>query len=172
MDNKMNPHNLLKESFIFCLRKYGVLPTMRTRLRRMFLRLRWLYLARLWKMDIHPDTMISLKANLDKTYPSGIHIGQGTAVSFDAVVLSHDLLRGMHRHTHIGKYCAISARSIIMPGLTIGDHCVIGAGTVVTKDVPAHSLVVGNPGRIIRTGIMTGYWGKMTDKGQPVEKKP
>ena len=38
----------------------------------------------------------------------------------------------------------------VLPGVTIGDHCVIGAGSVVTKDIPANSLAVGNPCRVIR----------------------
>jgi acetyltransferase-like isoleucine patch superfamily enzyme len=37
-----------------------------------------------------------------------------------------------------------------LPGITIGDHAVIGAGSVVTKDVPAYSVVVGVPARLIR----------------------
>ena len=38
----------------------------------------------------------------------------------------------------------------VLPGVTIGDNCVIGAGSVVTKDIPANSLAVGNPCRVIR----------------------
>ena len=45
----------------------------------------------------------------------------------------------------------IGSGAIILGGVTIGKNSVIGAGTVVTKDVPANSLVVGNPGRVIRT---------------------
>ena len=45
----------------------------------------------------------------------------------------------------------IGGGAIILGGVTIGENSVIGAGTVVTKDVPANSLVVGNPGRVIRT---------------------
>jgi acetyltransferase-like isoleucine patch superfamily enzyme len=52
-----------------------------------------------------------------------------------------------------------------MPGLRIGDHSVIAAGAVVTKDVPPHSIVAGNPAKIIRSNIMTTNWGKITEKG-------
>ena len=38
----------------------------------------------------------------------------------------------------------------VLPGVTIGDNCVIGAGSVVTKDIPANSLAVGNPCRVLR----------------------
>src|SRR5208283_2782060 len=78
---------------------------------------------------------------------------------FHAVVFAHDLSRHFHTHTYIGRNCFIGAHSIIMPGITVGDQCIIGAGTVVTKDVPAGSIVGGNPGRILRSGIQTREWG-------------
>ena len=51
----------------------------------------------------------------------------------------------------IGRGCFIGARSIILKGVTLGDRVVIGAGSVVTKDVPAYSVAAGNPARIVRT---------------------
>lgn len=50
----------------------------------------------------------------------------------------------------IGSDCWIGGGVIICPGVTIGDRCVIGAGSVVTKDMPADSVAVGNPARVIR----------------------
>jgi maltose O-acetyltransferase len=50
----------------------------------------------------------------------------------------------------IGHTCWIGGRSIICPGVTIGDNVVIGAGSVVTKDVPSNVVVGGNPAMIIR----------------------
>ncbi len=44
----------------------------------------------------------------------------------------------------------IGANAVILPGVTIGSHCVVAAGAVVTKDVPPHSLVAGVPAKIIR----------------------
>lgn len=52
---------------------------------------------------------------------------------------------------HIGNNVWIGGNSVICPGVTIGDNCVIGAGSVVTKDIPAWSLAAGNPARVIRT---------------------
>lgn len=51
---------------------------------------------------------------------------------------------------HIGKNCWLGAGVIVVPGVTIGDNTVIGAGSVVTKDIPANSLAVGNPCRVLR----------------------
>ncbi len=114
---------------------------------------KWLWYTRFWKMDIHPTAQFSLSAKLDKTNPKGVHIGAETYIAFDAAILTHDLTRGLFLDTWIGRRCFIGARSIILPGITIGDECVIGSGAVVTKDVPANSLVVGNPARIIRSDL-------------------
>ena len=51
---------------------------------------------------------------------------------------------------HIGKRCWIGAGAVILPGVTIGDDTVIGAGSVVTKDIPANVVAVGNPCRVMR----------------------
>ena len=48
-------------------------------------------------------------------------------------------------------YTPIGGSVVLLPGVTIGDGCVIGAGAVVTKDIPANSLAVGNPAKVIKT---------------------
>ena len=50
----------------------------------------------------------------------------------------------------IRKGASIGAGSTILPGLTIGENAVVGAGSVVTKDIPAGELWLGNPARFIR----------------------
>lgn len=50
----------------------------------------------------------------------------------------------------IGDNVWIGAQVCVLPGVTIGDNCVIGAGSVVNKDIPAGSLAIGNPCRVIR----------------------
>jgi acetyltransferase-like isoleucine patch superfamily enzyme len=133
----------------------------RTRL----LRVRTLYLRHLG-MHIHPETQISLKANLDHTNPRGIYIGEGTLVAFGAIILTHDMARALSTDTFIGRNCFIGAHSIIMPGLHVGDGCIVGAGSVVTKDVEPNSIVAGNPARVIKTGIRTLKWGVLEDSYQ------
>ncbi len=51
---------------------------------------------------------------------------------------------------HIGKNCWLGAGVIVLPGITIGDNSVIGAGSVVTKDIPANVIAVGNPCKVLR----------------------
>ncbi len=51
---------------------------------------------------------------------------------------------------HIGKNCWIGAGALILPGITIGDNVVVGAGSVVTKDLPSNVVAVGNPCKILR----------------------
>ena len=51
----------------------------------------------------------------------------------------------------IGNDCWIGGSVTILPGVSIGDGCTVGAGSVVTKDIPPHSVTVGNPARVIKT---------------------
>lgn len=51
---------------------------------------------------------------------------------------------------HIGKNVWIGGSSVILPGVTIGDGTTIGAGSVVTRSIPAHCIAVGNPCRVIK----------------------
>jgi galactoside O-acetyltransferase len=50
----------------------------------------------------------------------------------------------------------IGARAIILKGVTVGEGAVVGAGSLVTKDVPAWTVVAGNPAKVIRTGLEKG----------------
>ena len=59
--------------------------------------------------------------------------------------------------TLIKKSASIGANATILCGITIGEYAMIGSGTVVTKDIPPYSLVVGNPGKVI---------GKVNKQGQ------
>ncbi|MDX2479902.1 MAG: acyltransferase [Desulfuromusa sp.] len=52
--------------------------------------------------------------------------------------------------THVKKGASIGANATVLPGIIIGENAMVGAGAVVTKDVPSRMLVVGNPARIIK----------------------
>lgn len=97
----------------------------------------------------------------------GVTVGknvQFVVVSFGVSFLTHDgawyncskyinSSEDMRRYGRIkiGNNCFIGCRSILLPGVTIGDNSIIGAGSVVTKDVPSGEVWAGNPARFIKT---------------------
>jgi len=94
---------------------------------------------------------------------NSIEIGEDTILGAGSMVLDNDFhAPGMgfswlteysknSKPVKIGRGCFIGARSIILKGVTLGDRVVIGAGSVVTKDVPAYSIAAGNPASVVGT---------------------
>lgn len=87
----------------------------------------------------------------------GIEIGDGALIGQQVVIatLNHNE-DPTHRAdmipqaVHIGKNVWIGGKATILPGVKIGDNSIIGAGSVVTRDIPQNSIAVGNPARVIR----------------------
>ncbi len=129
-------------------------------LRKLLVDLKRGYLRRVWGLDIHPSVEMSLSAKFDITNPKGIHIDAQTYIAFEARILSHDRTRALNTDTYIGKNCFIGGRSLILPGVTIGDGCIVGAGSVVTKSVPPGTIVGGNPAKVIHEGVTLGPYGQ------------
>lgn len=127
-------------------------------------RIRWWINTRVWGMDIAISSVISLSAKLDRTNPTGVHIGKESYIAFGAAVLSHDMCRRLRTDTYIGDRCFIGARSIILPGVTVSDGSVVAAGAVVTKDVASGCIVAGNPAKVIRKGVVVGPFGILKDE--------
>ena len=74
----------------------------------------------------------------------------------------------------IGDYVYIGAKALIMPGVTIGDHCIVAAGSVVTKSVPSGSMVGGNPAKVL--GNIEDYYERnkqydLRSKNRPNKKE-
>ena len=67
----------------------------------------------------------------------------------------------------IGNHCWLGAGVIVMPGVTIGDNTVIGAGSIVTKDIPSDVVAVGNPCRVLRE--VTEKDRLFYDRGRPID---
>ena len=85
----------------------------------------------------------------------GITIGDETQIAANVQLISnnHDLEdRNVItcKPINIGKRVWVGAGATILPGVTIGDNSVVGAGSVVTKDVPADTIVAGNPAKFIK----------------------
>jgi len=99
-------------------------------------------------MDIHPTARIATTALIDRTWPRGVHIEAGCVIEDHAVVLTHDMTRGLHVDTRLGARCQLGARCIVMPGLTIGEDCVIAPGAVITKDMAPNTYAIGNPATV------------------------
>lgn len=108
--------------------------------------------------DVHYSVIFERKLHLDRLYPEGVHIAENCLIASGCTILSHDHCKRVGEQcllfdTYIGKRCFIAVNSTILPGVTIGDEVIVGAGSVVTKNVPSNSIVAGNPARVIRDGI-------------------
>jgi len=88
----------------------------------------------------------------------GITIGDDCLIGHNALLatLNHDLSPSRRADMHpspiiIGRNVWIGANVTVLPGVTIGDNAVIGASSLVTKDVPENTIAVGSPARVIRS---------------------
>ena len=95
------------------------------------------------------------------TEPWAISLGSHVYLTDGVRFVNHDGGTLVFRHQvpdleitkriSVGDYVYIGIQAIILPGVKIGNHCVIGAGAVVTHDIPDNSVAVGVPARVIKT---------------------
>jgi acetyltransferase-like isoleucine patch superfamily enzyme len=113
----------------------------------------WIYRHALG-MKVGKNTSFALMVMVDVFFPEKIEIGDNSIVGYNSTILTHEYLIEEYRlgEVKIGSNVMIGANTTILPGVTIGDHAVVGAGSVVHKDVEPHSFVAGNPLRVIREG--------------------
>ena len=105
-------------------------------------------------VDIHPGATIGHRLFID--HAVGVVIGETAQIGDDVVMFHGVTLGGVSmnhgkRHPTIGDRVLLGAGCVVLGPVTIGDDSAIGAQAVVTKDVPANSVVVGIPGRVIST---------------------
>jgi acetyltransferase-like isoleucine patch superfamily enzyme len=95
------------------------------------------------------------------TVKSGVYIWDGTRIEDDVFLgpnatLTNDLMPRSKQYPDsfsgitLKKGSSIGANATLLPGITIGQRAMVGAGAVVTKDVPDYAVVIGNPARIVR----------------------
>lgn len=108
---------------------------------------------------VHFGNYVYANFNLTLVDDTHIYVGDATMFGPNVVVATagHPVLPELrvqgyqyNAPIHIGKNCWIGAGALIMPGITIGDNVVVGAGSVVTRDLPSNVVAVGNPCRILR----------------------
>ncbi len=108
---------------------------------------------------VHFGKNIYANFNLTLVDDTHIYVGDYTMFGPNVTVATagHPILPELREReyqynapVHIGRNCWIGAGAIILPGITVGDNVVIGAGSVVTKDLPSNVVAVGNPCRVLR----------------------
>jgi acetyltransferase-like isoleucine patch superfamily enzyme len=86
---------------------------------------------------------------------NGIEIGDNTIFAAGIKIISSNHQPGNmdgwveERPIKIGKNCWIGANAVILPGVELGDHVIVGAGAIVTKSFPSGVIIAGNPARIL-----------------------
>ena len=108
---------------------------------------------------VHMGKNVYANFNLTLVDDGEIYIGDYTMIGPNVTIATagHPVLPELRQEAyqfnipvHIGKNVWIGAGVIILPGVTVGDNTVIGAGSVVTKDIPSDVVAVGNPCRVLR----------------------
>lgn len=114
------------------------------------------------RVEIGDDVTIGRHATI--TAIGSVRIGRGCLFSEGVYISDHSHAvegRGPRplverplnpaRPVDIGAFCFIGFRACVMPGVVLGEGCIVGAHTVVTRSFPAGSVIVGSPGRLLRT---------------------
>ncbi|WP_125584038.1 sugar O-acetyltransferase [Levilactobacillus cerevisiae] len=108
---------------------------------------------------VHFGDNVYANFNLTMVDDTHIYVGDHTMIGPNVTLataghpINAELRARNYQHNqpvHIGRNCWLGAGVIVLPGITIGDNVVVGAGSIVTKDLPANVVAVGNPCRVLR----------------------
>ncbi|MGY5830777.1 sugar O-acetyltransferase [Vibrio vulnificus] len=112
-----------------------------------------------WGKHTHLGNNVYANFNLTLVDDTHIYIGNSVMIAPNVTIATagHPIDPELRRKVaqfnipvHIKDNVWIGANSVVLPGVTIGENSVIGAGSVVTKDIPANVVAVGNPCRVLR----------------------
>jgi maltose O-acetyltransferase len=138
---------------VFTRRLFGMAKTLRDKLRRHH---KQAHLETLKARGLRIGERVSFEDGcfLDPSHCFLISIGDQVVFAPNVRLIAHDAsTRYAIGHTRLGRInmgsrCFIGDSVIVLPGVTIGDDCIIGAGSVVTHDIPGNSVAAGNPARV------------------------
>ena len=114
------------------------------------------FFHRLRGTSIGKNVEIGYMVFIDNRYPELIEIEDNATVTSNCSVLAHDLsMRYIDGSETVGKVLIkkgafIGMNSTIMPGVSIGENCIIGCGSIVTKDTEDNSIYLGSPAKLMR----------------------
>lgn len=120
----------------------------------------YLFIGEKAKMQIGDNTFINTNTRISCS--KEVEIGKGCALAFNVTIMDSDFhqisyngipVKEKSKKIKIGENVWIGTGAIITKGVTIGDNSVISAGTVVNRDVPANTLVSGNPMRVVKDNV-------------------
>lgn len=112
-----------------------------------------------WGRHTHFGRQVYANFNLTLVDDTHIYIGDCVLIGPNVTIATagHPIEPELRRQTaqfnvpvHIGNNVWIGANSVVLPGVSIGENSVIGAGSIVTRDIPANVVAVGNPCRVLR----------------------
>jgi acetyltransferase-like isoleucine patch superfamily enzyme len=120
------------------------------------------FIHRLRGVKIGQGVFIGSDVFIDNTYPESIIIEDCVTVISRTFIIGHNFIpihfeKILKRDTTtkpgviLRKGCYIGAQCIVLPGVTIGECAIVGAGSVVSNDIPPYSIAMGSPARIIKT---------------------
>jgi acetyltransferase-like isoleucine patch superfamily enzyme len=115
-------------------------------------------------VKVGKGSKIARTVQIDDGYPNLVEIGKNVWVTSGVMILCHQRDLNFYKLGQPVMDCPLITKqvvikdgahigigAIIMPGVTIGEGAVIGAGSVVTNDIPAYSVAVGSPAKVIKT---------------------
>lgn len=112
------------------------------------------HFLKLGGVKIETPCFIGANVSFDTLRPSYISIGERTVITSGTKIITHFFSPSdgyyYYGRVNIGKGCFLGTNTLIVNSVDIGDNSVIGAGSVVTKDIPPAEIWAGNPARLIK----------------------